>query len=129
MEASLRDSCFLALPKTDVMHSSVQAEQVLRKSLVTTAQAINGDSSLAAMGIQTHLAGLCIARGKPEKALPLLQGARNGILAGLGAEHPDTALAQCRLAACLADLHRYLPIIDPRSLLASGGVKPSAAYL
>ena len=54
--------------------------------------------------ILTELAGACHAISDHVQAKLYLQQAVQFSLTKLGADHPDTALSKCRLAACKADL-------------------------
>ena len=60
--------------------------------------------SLALCTILTELAGACHAVSDHVQAKLYLQQAVQFSLTKLGADHPDTALSKCRLAACKADL-------------------------
>ena len=85
---------------------ALQAEKLLRRSL-DIQQHYMKDKSMAIVGTQTRLAGALIAQSAPERAQPYLQAAVDATLRELGATHPDTALAQCRLASCQADLLKW----------------------
>lgn len=54
--------------------------------------------------ILTELAGACHAISDHLQAKLYLQQAVQFSITKLGADHPDTALSKCRLAACKADL-------------------------
>lgn len=83
----------------------MQAERLLRKSLhIQLCQGSDKGKSMAVAATQTRLAGELIALAAPERARPHLQAALDTAVKQLGPHHPDTALAQCRLASCLADL-------------------------
>lgn len=81
----------------------LQEERLLRRSLEIQQRGGHGNSP-AMVSTQTRLGGALIAMGASRRAQPLLAAALEATVARCGLNHPDTALARCRLASCLADL-------------------------
>ena len=64
--------------------------------------------------ILTDLAGVELALSNTEHASQTIQKSLRKLSVALGPRHPDTALAQCRLAACKFDLQQWDSLNFPK---------------
>ena len=81
------------LQACDIFHKSYH----IQKNSGNRSHALTGN-------ILVELAGAKVAMSCPLPAMLSLTEGLQHLVANLGAGHPDTALAKCRLAACKADL-------------------------
>ena len=86
-----------------------QAEKLLKQSWVVEQHGIEKKkwrNTARAREIQTRLGGVAVAQGHPQAAQECLKLAVELCFKACGSHHPETALAQCRMAANTADMQK-----------------------
>lgn len=81
-----------------------QAERLLKRCLEIQQRHSGDGNTLNIAATKSQLGGVCIAQAIPMAAETYLQASLADTTAALGAAHPDTGLARCRLASCRADM-------------------------
>ena len=99
-----------AKPESEKIVVNIQAERLLKRCLEILQRHCGSGNNISIATTQTKLGGVCIAQNKPSNAEIYLRAALFSIEQGLGPEHPDTALAQCRLASCMADMKWWVEL-------------------